>query len=59
MEQRFHCLDLGSLFRGNLAGEFPVWFLTDEEALVDSGCGYWEEWLDLDCDGAYNLGGYS
>jgi len=59
MEQRFHSLDLGSWFRGNLAGEFPVWLFSEEEASLDSGCGYWEEWLDLDCDGAYNLGGYS
>jgi hypothetical protein len=59
VEQRFHRLDPGSWFRGNLAREFPIWLLTEEEAFLDSGCGYWEEWLDLDCDGAYNLGGYS
>jgi len=59
VEQGFHRLDLGSLFRGNLAGEFPVWFPTEEEASLDSRGGYWEEWLELYRDRAYNLGGYS
>src|SRR5436309_714630 len=59
MEQRFHRLDPGSLSSGNLAGEFPVWLLTEEEASLDSRGCYREKWLDLDCDCAYNLGGYS
>src|SRR2546426_11533991 len=59
VEQGFHRLDPGCMFRGNLAGEFPVWLLTEEEASLDSRCGYWDEWLELYRDRAHNLGGYS
>ena len=59
MEEWLHGLEPSTRFHNDGASELPARLLSEEEASMDPCRGYWEEWLELDSDRAYNLGSYT